>query len=307
MEKLIVIVGPTAVGKTQLSIEAAKVLHGEVINGDALQVYKELTIGTAKVTPEEQEGIPHHLIDFLSPNESYSVATFQKDARKLIHQINHKGKIPLLVGGTGLYVNAVIRDYQFTKEPSNLEIRERLEQELEDYGHDYLHNKLQTIDPESAKTIHPHNSRRVIRALEIYELTGNRKSDMSNLQQIQDLYDVVLIGLTMDRDILYQRINQRVDKMIEKGLVQEARRLYDRGIRNTQAVQAIGYKELYYYFNGECTLEEAIELLKRNSRRFAKRQFTWFKNKMDINWFDMTHADFSLKANEIIEFIAGKL
>lgn len=305
--KLAVIVGPTAVGKTKLSIEIAKALNGEVVNGDAMQVYKGLDIGTAKVTPDEQQGVPHHLIDFLPPTDSYSVARFQTDARSVIHTINQEEKLPILVGGTGLYVNAVIHDYQFTEEKSDSDIRHRLEKEAQTYGPIYLHNKLKEIDPESAESIHPNNVRRVVRALEIYELTGKQKSGYRMPQIGESLYQHVMIGLTMERDILYQRINHRVDLMIEKGLINEAKRLYDQGIRDTQAVQAIGYKELFQFFDGHYSLEEAIHLLKRNSRRFAKRQFTWFKNKMDVTWFEVTEEKFSEKAEEIIDFVAGKL
>ncbi|TCP30253.1 tRNA dimethylallyltransferase [Scopulibacillus darangshiensis] len=308
-EKVVIIVGPTAVGKTKLSLDIARVFNGEVINGDAMQVYQGLNIGTAKIPETDMQGIPHHLIDFLPPSEPYTVAAFQSDARQLIHDLNEQHKCPVLVGGTGLYIKAAAYDYQFTDVEDDPDFRKEMARIAESQGNMVLHQKLADIDPVSARAIHPNNVNRVIRALEVYHLSGLPFSMHQQDQEPAPLFDIALIGLTMDRELLYKRINQRVDDMIEAGLIDEAKALYDSGIRNVQAVQAIGYKELYRYFEGECTLQEAVSLLKRNSRRFAKRQYTWFRNQMDVTWFDMTEAldHFEKKAEEIIRFVAGKL
>jgi len=304
MQKLIVIVGPTAVGKTKLSIEIAKRFNGEIISGDSMQVYKGMDIGTAKITAEEMDGIPHHLIDIKEPEEAFSVAEFQKLVREKINNIAERHVTPIIVGGTGLYIQAVLYDYQFSDSLSN-------HSQLELQGKDplELHKKLESIDPEGAKKIHPNNVRRVMRALEIYENTGKTMTEMQSEQQSSILYDTALIGLTMDRDILYERINKRVDIMMEEGLLNEVERLYKGGIsRNAQSVKAIGYKEIYDYLDGNISLDEAIVQLKKNSRNYAKRQLTWFRNKMDVTWFDLTEEREHLKkTTEIIDFIAGKL
>ncbi|MBM7644430.1 tRNA dimethylallyltransferase [Scopulibacillus daqui] len=306
--KVVAVVGPTAVGKTALSLELAARLNGEIINGDAMQVYKGLDIGTAKIPIHERRGIPHHLIDFLPPDHSYTVADFQAGARQWIHKLNEQNKLPVLVGGTGLYIKAALYDYQFSDIDSQPELRQELEYTARIEGAESLYHKLQDVDPVSAEKIHPNNVKRVIRALEVFYTTGVPFSRHQQNEKPKPLYNMVLVGLTMDRDMLYERINQRVDEMIEAGLIEEARHLYDLGIKNTQSVQAIGYKELYLYFDGKCSLDEAVRLLKRNSRRFAKRQFTWFKRQMDITWFDMTdyQSNFSQKAQEILAFVAGK-
>ena len=273
-EKLVVIIGPTAVGKTKLSVELAKRLGGEIISGDSMQIYKGMDIGTAKIKPEEMEGIPHHLIDIKEPTESFSVAEFQQMVRPLITEISERGKLPMIVGGTGLYIQSVIYDYQFSDAPSDEEYRKELELFWEENGTVALHKKLAEIDSESAKRIHPNNIRRVIRALEIYHCTGKTMTEWQKQQTPELLYNVALIGLTMERAMLYERINTRVDQMIAEGLLQEVKALYDRGIRDCQSIQAIGYKELYECFDGKITLDEAIEQLKQNSRHYAKRQLT---------------------------------
>lgn len=264
-EQLIVIVGPTAVGKTALSINLAKKYQGEVISGDSMQVYKGMDIGTAKVTVAEQEGVPHHLIDILHPKDSFSVADFQERCIPLISQMNQEGKVPMLVGGTGLYVNAITKKYQFDEIPTDVEYRTELEQLAEKVGNESLHNKLKEVDPKSAEHIHPNNVRRVIRALEVTHVTGIPFSEQQNDEQSESPYSLAFIGLTMERDMLYERINKRVDLMMEQGLLHEAKSLYESGVRNCQSVQAIGYKELYHYFEGHCSLEEAIMMLKQNS------------------------------------------
>jgi len=307
-EKLIVLVGPTAVGKTALSIRLAHRFQGEIISGDSMQIYKGMDIGTAKVTKEEMAGIPHHLIDIKEPDESFSVAEFQKLVRKKITEITERGRIPILVGGTGLYIQSVIYDYQFTDVPGDSSLRAELEQTAIEKGELYLHQQLKEVDPKSAESIHPHNVRRVIRALEIYYTTGKPMSEHQSEQLSQELYHTAIVGLTMERSKLYERINQRVDLMISQGLIEEVKELRKRGIRNCQSVQAIGYKEIYDYLDGKVTLDEAIEQLKKNSRRYAKRQFTWFRNKMNVQWFDVTNEhEREKKFQEISQFIAGKL
>ncbi|MFT4416928.1 tRNA (adenosine(37)-N6)-dimethylallyltransferase MiaA [Fredinandcohnia humi] len=307
-EKLVVLIGPTAVGKTQLSIELAKKLDAEIISGDSMQIYRGMDIGTAKITKDEMEGIPHHLIDIKEPHESFSVAEFQTVVRELIKDIHNRGRIPMIVGGTGLYIQSVIYDYQFTDDGSDPEYRQRLEQEISTNGVDCLFEKLKEIDPASAERIHPNNVRRLIRALEIYHSTGKTMSEYLDEQQQELIYDVALIGLTMDRDKLYERINKRVDIMMDSGLLEEVSRFYQSGLRDCQSIQAIGYKELYGYLDGELSLDAAVDQLKQNTRRYAKRQLTWFRNKMDVKWFDMTETgQFYEKFNEIYKYIAGKL
>ena len=307
-EKVIVLIGPTAVGKTSTSISLAKRFDGEVISGDSMQIYKRMDIGTAKIKEEEMEGVPHHLIDIKNPEDSFSVAEFQNLVRKKISDIHSRGKIPLIVGGTGLYIQSVLYDYQFTETPGDEHYRAKLEAELEKHGADRLHHKLVKVDPVSAGNIHPNNTRRVIRALEVFHCTGKTMSEYQSSQTHELQYDVALIGLTMDRGKLYERINLRVDLMIQDGLLEEVKALYDGGLRNVQSVQAIGYKELYDFFEGTVSLETAIENLKQNSRRYAKRQLTWFRNKMDVAWYDMTEESLHSKnIEDISEFIAGKL
>lgn len=307
-KKLIVIVGPTAVGKTNTSITVAKSFNGEIISGDSMQVYKGMDIGTAKIQPDEMMGIPHHLLDIKEPDEPFSVAEFQTTVRKKINDITARGAVPIIVGGTGLYIASVLYDYKFTDEASDTEYRRALEKRASEGKSDELYEELAAVDPETASSIHPHNVKRVIRALEIYRLTGTKMSEKPKATLSEPLYDTALIGLTMDRSKLYERINNRVDIMMKMGFLQEAKYFYDQGLRNVQSVQAIGYKELFEYFDGKLSLEEAIRLLKKNTRRYAKRQITWFRNKMDVTWFDMTNEREHLNTiNEIVQFIAGKL
>jgi len=282
--EVVAIVGPTASGKTALSIKMAKAFDGEIINGDSMQIYKGLDIGTAKITEDEMEGIPHHLLDIKEPTESFSVAEYQTLVREKIAEIQSRGKLPIIVGGTGLYVQAVLYDFQFTKEEVDEEARKKYYDELAAIGPDAMHAKLMSLDPETAKTIHPNNTRRVIRALEMVELHGVSKASEEHNRGNIALYHHLIIGLDMDREKLYERINLRVDLMMEKGLLEEVKGLYERGIRDVQSVQAIGYKELYAYLDGKLTLPDAIEQLKQNSRRYAKRQLTYFRNKMDVEW-----------------------
>ncbi len=298
------IVGPTAVGKTKMSIELAKQLNGEIISGDSMQIYRGMDIGTAKATMDERQGIPHHLIDEKNPDEPYSVAAFQQTVRAKMEEIKSRGKLPIIVGGTGLYIKSVLYDYEFAGESESKEIDEAK------YGHlsnEELHAKLAAVDEAGAKDIHPNNRKRVIRALEIYETSGVKKSEMIEKQEHKMIYDACLIGLTDDRTVLYDRINKRVDVMYETGLVEEVKALFDEGIpAESQSIRAIGYKELYDYFKGFISLEESKELIKRNSRRYAKRQYTWFNNQMDVTWFKVDVQHFDKTVQEVLTYVQNK-
>ncbi|MZJ05476.1 tRNA (adenosine(37)-N6)-dimethylallyltransferase MiaA [Enterococcus durans] len=284
MEKVLVIVGPTAVGKTALSVELAKKFNGEIISGDSLQIYKKLDIGTAKISTSEMSGIPHHLIDVIEPTDNYSVADFQKAGRQLITEITERGHLPIIAGGTGLYIQSLLYDYQLgAKEEVVSDVRKKYEELAGKIGKKQLWEYLKEKDPLAAEKIHWNNQRKVIRALEVFEVTGY--SIMTPKEKPQCLYEYCMIGLDTDRKLLYQRIDQRVDQMIAAGLVDEARFVYSLG--EIQASQGIGYKELYPYFKGEITLEEAVEQIKQNSRRYAKRQLTWFRNRLKAQWFDL--------------------
>lgn len=292
MEKVLVIVGPTAVGKTALSVELAKKFNGEIISGDSLQVYKKLDIGTAKIKTSEMEGIPHHLIDVIEPNATYSVADFQKAGRKLITEITERGRLPMIVGGTGLYIQSLLYDFQLgAKEESVTAVRKKYEELAETLSKKELWEYLKTKDPLAAEKIHWNNQRKVIRALEVFEVTGY--SITTPQEEPARLYDYCMIGLNTERALLYQRINQRVDSMLEEGLLEEARFVYELG--EVQASQGIGYKEFYPYFKGEESLENVVEQLKMNSRRYAKRQLTWFRNRLDAHWFDLLAESSSME------------
>ncbi|MFP5106222.1 tRNA (adenosine(37)-N6)-dimethylallyltransferase MiaA [Neobacillus sp. C211] len=307
-QKLLVIIGPTAVGKTKLSIEMAKLYNGEIISGDSMQIYRGMDIGTAKIKKDEMEGIPHYLIDIKEPFENFSVAEFQLLVRAKIGEIAKKGKLPIIVGGTGLYIQSVIYDYQFSDVPGDESYRLKLEERVKKIGNEALYKELLEVDPGSASQIHPNNVRRVIRALEIFHLTGKTMQEFQSIQQPDLLYNTAIVGLSMEREKLYERINYRVDLMMEEGLIEEVKGLYQRGLRDCQSIQAIGYKEMYAYLEGRVPLEEAIENLKQNSRRYAKRQLTWFRNKMEVSWFDMTNVeDTSKKITEISHCVEGKL
>jgi tRNA dimethylallyltransferase len=281
MIDVLAIVGPTASGKTALSIKLANQLDGEIINGDSMQVYKEMSIGTAKITAGEMNGIPHHLLDIKDPEESFSVAEYQQVVREKIQEIQSRGKMPIIVGGTGLYVQAVLFDYRFSKGQVDDALRKSLTEELERFGPEYMHKKLLKFDPHA--DIHPNNTRRVLRALEIH-LGEGEKVDRS--LALSPMYNEAIIGLDLPREILYDRINKRVDAMVQKGLLAEVKALHDRNLRDVQSIQAIGYKEIYAFLDGQTSYDDAIERLKQNSRKYAKRQFTYFKNKLPIYWVD---------------------
>lgn len=295
-QRVLVIVGPTAVGKTQLSIELAKRFNGEIISGDSMQIYKHLNIGTAKITKEEQENIPHHLLDFLSPEQTYSASMFQEMAQEKITDIINRGKLPIIVGGTGLYIEGLLDGMQFGgKSSHNPVLREQLKQRFEQEGIDVLYQELIEKDKKAAESIHPNNPRRVLRALEVMLHTGEL---FSNQKNEQDQYDYLLIGLTTDREILYDRINKRIDIMLEQGLLDEAKWLLEQDFpESTQSLKAIGYKELFPYLKGEETLEMCVDYLKQQSRRYAKRQLTWFRNRMNVQWFDVIEKG----SNDVIE------
>lgn len=285
-QKVVVIAGPTGVGKTALSIALAKRLNGEIISGDSIQVYRGMDIGSAKITPEQMQGIPHHLIDELDYRQEYNVKLFQQRCRKAIDQIAKRGRLPIICGGTGLYIKAALYDYQFAEEPGDTEY----ERFLSSLSSDQLYGALQLVDPKACETIHPHNRRRVIRALLIAH-NGEAKSAIVERQKHEMLYDGFLIGLTMPREQLYAQIDRRVDQMLEAGLLEEIRGL----IRSDadwelRSFQGIGYKEWKPYFQGEASEEACREAVKKHSRQFAKRQYTWFKNQFSVHWFDVSEA-----------------
>ena len=306
-ETIIAIVGPTAVGKTELSIEIAKRFNGEVISGDSMQVYKGMDIGTAKISSEEMQGVPHHLLDIKEPDEAYSAADFKVHVQRLVKEISDKGRLPIIVGGSGLYIQAALFDYNFPDIKRDEELTEQLEKQAQEEGIEEIYERLQQVDPKQAEKIHPNNHRRVIRALEIYETTGKPKSEWELEQTVETPYNVIFIGLEMDRTELYEQINHRVDFMLEKGLLDEVKSLYNHGFKDTQAMRAIGYKEFIPYLEGKQTLEEAVEQLKQNSRRYAKRQYTWFRNKLAIDWYAVSPSSRQEKFKMIFDKLAGIL
>ncbi|WP_429845499.1 tRNA (adenosine(37)-N6)-dimethylallyltransferase MiaA [Brevibacillus sp. FIR094] len=306
-ERLVVIIGPTSVGKTQLSLELAEQFDGEIISGDSMQVYRGMDIGTAKAEPEELASIPHHLIDIKNPDEEYSVAMFQESAAALITDINQRGKLPFIVGGTGLYIESVTHRFQFSTTSQDPEFRDRLQRLADSEGVEALHARLANVDPITAERLHPNDVKRVIRALEIYESSGYKMSDFQ-LRAQHSPYDLVMIGLTMDRAKLYERINHRVELMIEAGLVEEVRGLLDAGYdASLVSMQGLGYKELIPYLYGEITLEKAVNDIQQRTRHFAKRQLSWFRRMAEIQWFDMTDpAEQRNNVETIKRILAGK-
>ena len=293
MKKVLVIAGPTGCGKTDLSVKIAKKIGAEIISSDSMQIYKGMDIGTAKVTKEEMQNVPHHMIDILSPFESYSVSDYCKDAKKIAEGIFQKGKPVVLVGGTGLYTDSFIKDIDFSEDgEKDFALRCELEDFARDYGPEALHKKLSEFDPKSAQTIHPNNIKRVIRAIEYYKLTGETIWEHNEkTKQKPSPYEYVYIGLTRDREELYERIDKRVDLMIEAGLTEEVMNLYKTGLSNDHtSMQALGYKELFWYIQGKATFDEAVRILKRDSRRYAKRQLTWFGKNPEINWINLSHT-----------------
>ena len=307
---LVVIVGPTAVGKSRLAVKLAQKLDGEIVSGDALQVYRGLDIGTAKISEDEKEGVTHHLIDLIGPKENFSVARYRESAIQAIEDIQQRGKLPLLVGGTGLYINSVIDDYAFPELPTDQELRRRLASLGEERGREHLFDCLLQVDPQSAEVIKPGDLRRVVRALEVYHLTGKPISSFHNLQEPRmSRYRLFMAGLNLERNRLYIRIDKRVESMLEQGLVEEVLRLlrhgYDPG---DNAMQALGYKEIIGCLNHQYDLATAVDLIKRNTRRYAKRQLTWFRRDTRIKWYNVEfYTTYEILVEEIYQDICRTL
>ncbi|MBO5352060.1 MAG: tRNA (adenosine(37)-N6)-dimethylallyltransferase MiaA [Lachnospiraceae bacterium] len=293
-QPLVILTGPTAVGKTKLSIALAEAVNGEIISADSMQVYKRMNIGTAKILPEEMQGVPHHLIDILEPEEEFNVVLFARLAKQAIQQCRSRGKIPILVGGTGFYIQAVLYDIDFTENDDDKSYREELERLAAEQGAEVLHERLRLVDEKAAAEIHPNNVKRVIRALEFYEKSGGQKISDHNEEQKQkeSPYNFAYFVLNDDRAVLYERINRRVDVMLEEGLVKEVAGLLEAGVPvSSVSMQGLGYKEIVAYLRGECSLEEAVYILKRDTRHFAKRQITWFKREEDVFWLNRPEYD----------------
>ena len=307
---LIVLTGPTAVGKTGLSIQLAKRIGGEIVSADSMQVYRYMNIGSAKIMPEEMEGVPHHLVDILDPREDFHIVRFQEMALEAMKGIYERGHIPMLVGGTGFYIQAVTRGIDFTRADQMDDRRKELEYLAEEYGAEYLHSLLSEKDPAAAASIHPHNIKRVIRALEFYE-QNQKPISQHNLEERQkeSPYALSYFVLNMPRELLYRRIDERVDRMMEEGLLQEVQMLLDMGVhRPMTSMQAIGYKEIADYLEGVYPLEEAVRVLKRDTRHFAKRQLTWFRREPDVIWVDKDRFDYNdeLILDHMVETIRAK-
>jgi tRNA dimethylallyltransferase len=306
MQRIIAIVGPTAVGKTKISIDLALHLNTDIISGDSMLVYQGMDIGTAKPTMDERRGVPHHLVDILKPTNDYSVVSFQEQAAHLIQKLNEQDKIPILAGGTGLYIRALLEGYHFSRAPENEILRNQLAKLANEQGSSALHERLFQVDPETAARLHPNDIRRVIRALEVRLSTGEQVSQVNQAVEAGLIYDAVIIGLSMDRDLLYQRINERVDIMMTQGLVKEVVSLLNSGVPpSAQSMQGIGYKEVVSYLQGEIDLPTTVAKIKQATRNFAKRQITWYRKMPYIQWFDAT-----LPYNKLLEYIyshiAGK-
>lgn len=306
-DPLIIITGPTAAGKTALSIRLAKAIGGEIISADSMQVYRHMDIGSAKVTAEEMDGIAHHLIDILDPSEEFNVVLFQKLAWKAIEEITGRGHIPIIAGGTGFYIQALLYNIDFTETEEDLPFRQEMERLAEAEGSMALHRMLCEVDPESAELIHANNVKRVIRALEFYRQTGRKISEHNETErQKESPYDFYYYVVHMDRTLLYERINRRVDLMMEEGLIEEVLNLKNMGCtRDMVSMQGLGYKEILAYLEEECSLTDAVSILKRDTRHFAKRQLTWFKRERDVRWIDK--ADYPEGDQEIIDRILKEL
>ena len=300
-QPLIVLTGPTAVGKTSLSISLAKAVKGEIISADSMQVYKKMDIGSAKIRPEEMQGIPHYLVDVLEPEEEFHIVKFQQMAKKAMEDIYSRGKIPILVGGTGFYIQAVTKDIDFTEAQQENDYRKELEALAEEKGGEHLHEMLRKVDPVSADAIHAHNVKRVIRALEFYHQNGSPISAHNEEQkQHESPYNLAYFVLNMPRELLYERIDLRVDQMMKEGLLEEVSRLKEEGChRGMVSMQGLGYKEILAYLDGEYPLEEAVRVLKRDTRHFAKRQLTWFRREQEVTW--VNKDQFSYQEDQILD------
>ncbi len=304
---LIVLTGPTAVGKTRLSISLAKAVDGEIISADSMQVYRNMDIGSAKIRPEEMQGVPHHLVDVLDPREEFHIVCFQKMAKTAMEEIYAKGKIPILVGGTGFYIQAITRDIDFTEAVQEDDYRRELEAMAESRGAETLHRMLEKVDPVSAKEIHANNVKRVIRALEFYHQNGTPISAHNQEQkEHKSPYNLAYFVLNAPREILYERIDQRVDEMLKEGLLKEVEALKAMGLKKGMvSMQGLGYKEILSYLEGECSLEEAVTVLKRDTRHFAKRQLTWFRREQDVIW--VNKDEFCYEDSRILEYMLSIL
>ena len=302
-KKLVVLTGPTAVGKTKLSIELAKKIDGEIISADSAQVYKHMDIGSAKIRPEEMEGIPHYLVDELEPSEEFNVVVFQQKTKQYMQEIYERGHIPILVGGTGFYIQAVLYDINFSVDDDNHQIREELESLAKEKGAEFMHEELRKVDPASADAIHANNIKRVIRALEYYKLTGQKISEHNEEQRKNESpYDFSYFVLNDHRDLLYERIDKRVDEMVTEGLIEEVKHLKEAGYnRSYVSMQALGYKEIFSFLDGEISLDDAIYIIKRDTRHFAKRQITWFKREKEVIW--VNKPEFEYNNEKIIDFM----
>lgn len=305
---LIILTGPTAVGKTELSINLAKSLDADIISADSMQIYEYMDIGSAKVTKEEMNGVTHYLIDEVKPNYAFSVSEFQSRANKYIEKIHQEGKNILVTGGTGLYLNSLIYNMDFAKSDANNELRDKLQQELKENGIDYMHQKLKELDSDAADRIHKNNTKRVIRALEVC-LSGEKMNDFSNDLRFNEKYEPIIIVLNREREHLYERINKRVDIMMDSGLIDEVKNLLSMGYtKDMISMQGIGYKEIIKYLDGEYTLDEAVEIIKRDSRRYAKRQLTWFRRYKDAKWFNLDeYSDKKELEKEVNNYIEKRL
>lgn len=299
---VLILTGPTAVGKTDLSIQLAKKLNAEIISADSMQVYKKMDIGSAKITVEEMDGVPHHLIDVVYPDSDFSVSEFKRLSMDAIKDIHSRGKSIIVTGGTGLYLNSLIYDMDFAEVKQNFELRDELNKEYEEHGADHMYQKLLNMQPEVAKNIHPNNVKRVIRALEIALMGGQKGNFSTDLKPSNDI-DSKIIVLNRDRDVLYNRINMRVDIMIENGLISEVESLLKDYSRDLTSMQGIGYKEVAEYIYGEVSLDEAVEKIKMGKRRYAKRQITWFKRYKDSLWIDLDNCDTESAIEKIITYI----
>jgi tRNA dimethylallyltransferase len=304
---MIILAGPTAVGKTAASIRLAKAVGGEIISADSMQVYRHMDIGSAKIRPEEMEGVPHYLVDVLEPEEDFNVVRFQQMAKAAAEEIYARGRIPIAAGGTGFYIQALLYDIDFTENDGDSSFRRKLEKTAEEKGGEYLHSLLQEADPEAALQIHPHNIKRMIRALEFHHQTGGKISEHNETEREKESpYNFAYFVLTDDRSRLYDRIDRRVDLMMEEGLLDEVRFLKERGVRrDSTAMQGLGYKELYAFLDGEYPLEEAVRIIKRDTRHFAKRQLTWFKRERDVIWADKSVI--GQDDDAVIDFILKEL
>lgn len=305
---LVILTGPTAVGKTNLSIQLAKKMNMEIISADSMQIYKYMDVGSAKVTEDEMDGVKHYLIDEVTPDYSFSVSEFQERANDYINKIVEKDKLPLVTGGTGLYLNSLIYNMDFAKSDADNELREMLRVQLEENGIDYMYEKLKSLDKEAADRIHKNNTKRVIRAIEVC-MSGKKMSDFSNDLKLNEKYEPIIIVLNRDREHLYKRINKRVDIMISQGLEDEVKTLLNMGYSSDLvSMQGIGYKEIIKYLNNEYTYEEAIEIIKRDSRRYAKRQLTWFRRYENAKWFDLdNYNDEKILLDDVISYIEKKV